>query len=280
MAVKKYKPTSPGRRLSSGDQFSDITKDTPEKNLTVSLKKKAGRNNQGRITVRHRGGGAKRRYRVVDFVQNRMDERAEVIAIEYDPNRSCRVALVQYANGDKSYILGAHGMVVGSAVVSTMKPTDMNPGNRLPLAHIPTGTLVHNVELFPGRGGSIIRSAGASATVMSQDEGVVLLKLGSGEVRKFDENCRASVGQVSNPDWGNIRWGKAGRMRYRGFRPSVRGKAMNPVDHPHGGGEGNQPIGLRHPKTPQGKPALGVKTRQKKKASNKYIVTSRKKRKK
>lgn len=279
MAVKKHKPTSAGRRLSSGDSFADITKSTPEKKLTRPLKKQAGRNNQGKITIRHRGGGAKRRYRVVDFVQKRLEEAAEVIAIEYDPNRSCRIALIQYADGEKSYIIAADRMTVGQNILSTMKIADMNPGNRLPLSHIPTGTLVHNIEMVPGRGGVLVRSAGSAATVMSQDGGFVMLKMSSGEVRKFDERCRASVGQVSNSDWRNIRWGKAGRMRHRGIRPTVRGKAMNPVDHPHGGGEGSQPIGMKHPKTPQGKPALGVKTRKKNKASNKYIVSGRKKRK-
>lgn len=278
MAVKKFKPTSAGRRISSGDAFADVTKKSPEKRLTTTLKKHAGRNNQGRITVRHRGGGAKRRYRVVDFRQQRFEQPATIVAIEYDPNRSARVALIEYGVSDRSYILAADGMRVGQTLITTKKATDVNPGNRMTLSHIPTGTMVHNVELFPGRGASIIRSAGSSAIVMSQDSGIVLLKLSSGEVRRFDENCMASVGIVSNPDWGNIRWGKAGRMRYRGIRPRVRGKVMNPVDHPHGGGEGNQPIGMKYPKTPQGKHALGVKTRRKKKFSNKYIMNSRKKR--
>ncbi len=280
MGVKVYKPTSAGRRLSSGDDFSDITKKAPEKALTAPLKKKAGRNNQGKITVRHRGGGAKRRYRVVDFKQQRIDDPAEVLAIEYDPNRSARIALIQYRNQDKAYILAADGMKVGDTIVCTDNAVDLNPGNRMPLKHIPSGTLVHNVELVPGRGGSIVRSAGSSATVMSADAGFVIMKLASGEVRKIDERCRASIGKASNPDWGNIRWGKAGRMRNRGRRPSVRGKAMNPVDHPHGGGEGSQPIGMKHPKTPQGKPALGVKTRKKNKESDAYIISGRKKRKK
>lgn len=280
MAVKVHKPTSPGRRISSGDSFKDITKSTPEKKLTAPLKKHAGRNNQGKITVRHRGGGAKRRYRVVDFKQMRLDDPAEIIAIEYDPNRSARIALIQFANGDKSYILGAHKMQVGKKVVFTHETVDLEPGNRMPLKNIPSGTPVHNLELVVGRGGSIIRSAGSSATVMSADAGFVNVKMSSGEVRRVNENCCASVGKVSNPDWGNIRWGKAGRMRHRGIKPTVRGKAMNPVDHPHGGGEGSQPIGMKHPKTPQGKPALGVKTRKKNKESDKYIISGRKKRKK
>ncbi|PIW36862.1 MAG: 50S ribosomal protein L2 [Candidatus Kerfeldbacteria bacterium CG15_BIG_FIL_POST_REV_8_21_14_020_45_12] len=280
MAVKQYKPTSPGRRLSSGDSFSDITKNHPEKKLTAPIRKKAGRNNQGKITVRHRGGGAKRRYRLVDFsMSERLDEPATVIAIEYDPNRSARIVLLEYADGHRKYILGANGMEVDQKIVSTHGTADMTPGNRMPLSHIPVGTAVHNVELVPGRRATIVRSAGSSAVVMSADAGMVQVKLASGEIRKFNETCRASIGQVSNPDWGKIRWGKAGRMRYRGIRPTVRGKVMNPVDHPHGGGEGSSPIGLKHPKTPQGKPALGVKTRNKKKASSKYIVSSRKKRK-
>ncbi len=279
MAVKIHKPTSAGRRFSSGDSFSDITKSTPEKKLTRPLKKQGGRNNQGKITVRHRGGGAKRRYRVVDFRQEQPEATAEILAIEYDPNRSARIALIRHEDGSKAYILGANGMEVGQKVQYSENPLDLNPGNRLPLSQIPGGTAVHNIEITPRHGASIARSAGSSATVMSQDAGFVTLKLSSGEIRKFDERCRASIGQVSNPDWGKIRWGKAGRMRHRGIRPTVRGKAMNPVDHPHGGGEGNQPIGLKHPKTRQGKPALGVKTRKSNKQSDKYIVSGRKKRK-
>lgn len=279
MAVKNYKPTTPGRRISSGDSFADITKKSPEKKLTKKLKKHAGRNNQGKITVRHRGGGTKRLYRMVDFKQQRIDDVAEIIAIEYDPYRSARIVLVQFEDGEKAYWLGANGMEVGQKVVSSSKAIDLRPGNRMELKHIPSGTVVHNIELQPGKGGSTVRSAGSGATIMSSDAGMVQMKLSSGEIRKFDENCRASIGQVSNPDWGKIRWGKAGRMRYRGFKPTVRGKAMNPVDHPHGGGEGSQPIGLKHPKTPQGKPALGVKTRKSNKSSNKYIVSRRKKRK-
>lgn len=279
MAVKKHKPTTPGRRKSSGDSFADITKSKPEKKLTKRLQKHAGRNNQGKITVRHRGGGTKRRYRMVDFKRTRFDVPAEVMAIEYDPYRSARIALVKYEDGEKAYMLAPDGLQVGSTVVSTQDIAEITPGNRMPLKSIPSGAAVYNLEMVPGRGGSMIRSAGTAATVMSSDAGFVLIKLPSGEIRKFAEECRATIGQVSNPDWGNIRWGKAGRMRHRGIRPTVRGKVMNPVDHPHGGGEGSQPIGLKHPKTPQGKPALGVKTRKPKKASNKYIVKSRKKRK-
>lgn len=280
MAVKQYKPTSAGRRIASGDSFSDTAKKKPEKKLTTKLVRKAGRNNQGKITVRHRGGGAKRKYRTVDFKMERLDDPATVVAIEYDPNRSARIALVEYKNGDRAYLLSAAGMKQGQTIVSSSGMGEIAPGNRMVLKHIPVGTVVHNIELVPGRGGSVVRSAGSGATVMSADAGMVQLKMSSGEIRKFDENCRASIGQVSNPDWGNIRWGKAGRMRKRGFRPTVRGKAMNPVDHPHGGGEGSQPIGMKHPKTRQGKPALGVKTRKQKKDSDKYIVSRRKKRKK
>lgn len=279
MGFRHHKPTSPGRRLSSVDTFEDLTVSSPLKRLTSPAKKHAGRNFQGKITVRHRGGGTKRRYRAVDYSLNRLDDVATVKTIEYDPNRSARIALLEYTNGDLVYILAADGMNVGQHIVSTNAHADMAPGNRMPLSVIPTGTLVHNVEMVPGHGGSMVRSAGSSAVVMAQDSGMVLLKLSSGEIRRFNEHCRASVGQVSNPDWTNIRLGKAGRMRYRGIRPRVRGKAMNPVDHPHGGGEGNQPIGLKHPKTPQGKPALGVKTRDPKKSSNQYIVSGRKKRK-
>lgn len=275
MGVKVHKPTTNGRRRSSGDDFSDITKKTPEKSLTKTLKRHAGRNNQGKITVRHRGGGVKRRYRVVDFKMDRM-EPAEVVAIEYDPYRSARIALIEYTDGNKAYILAADGLEVGATVESTEGTTDLNPSNRMPLGNMPSGTPVHNLEYYPGKGGTIIRSAGAAATVVSQDDEWVNVKMPSGEIRRFSVNCRASVGKVSNPDWRNIRWGKAGRMRYRGFRPTVRGKAMNPVDHPHGGGEGAQSIGMKHPKTPQGKPALGVKTRKPKKASDKYIVSRRK----
>ncbi len=279
MAVKVYKPTSPGRRNSSGDSFADLTTSQPEKSLTTPLRRQAGRNHSGKITVRHRGGGHKRRYRLVDFRQDRRDDPATILTIEYDPNRSARIALVQYTDGVKIYMLAADGMQVGQQIMVTTEATDLQAGNRLPLSQIATGTAVHNIEIIPGRGGSMIRSAGSSATVMSQDAGFVLIKLSSGEIRRFDEHCMASIGKVSNPDWGKIRWGKAGRMRHRGVKPTVRGKAMNPVDHPHGGGEGSNPIGMKHPKTAQGKPAYGVKTRLKKKASNVYIVSRRKKRK-
>ncbi|OGY88660.1 MAG: 50S ribosomal protein L2 [Candidatus Kerfeldbacteria bacterium RIFOXYC2_FULL_38_9] len=279
MAVKKYKPTSAGRRLSSGDSFSDITKHTPEKKLTVAIKKQAGRNNQGKSTVRHRGGGVKRRYRLIDFHQERFDETATVVGIEYDPNRSSRVALIEYKDKVRVYIVAAEGLMAGAQIISATKGVDLKPGNRMPLEFITSGTLVHNIELFPGKGGTLMRSAGSSAVVMSQEGGFVQLKMASGEIRKFSEKCHASIGKVSNSDWGMIRWGKAGRIRHRGFRPTVRGKVMNPVDHPHGGGEGSSPVGMKHPKTPQGKPALGVKTRKAHKESDAYIVTGRKKKK-
>lgn len=278
MPIKQHRPTSAGRRISSGDAFTDITKHTPEKRLTTPRKRKGGRNNSGKITVRHHGGGAKRRYRVVDFMQRQYDMPAEVVAIEYDPNRSSRIALVQYENGERSYVLAPENLKVGTKIVSTQSKGEVEIGNRMPLKHVPTGVMVYNIELQPGRKGTTVRSAGTSAIVMALDGGFVQLKLPSGEVRMFDERCQASIGTVSNADWMNIRWGKAGRMRYRGVRPTVRGKVMNPVDHPHGGGEGSQPIGLPQPRTPQGKPALGVKTRRPKKASSKYIVSGRKKR--
>ncbi|MCW1930375.1 MAG: 50S ribosomal protein L2 [Candidatus Kerfeldbacteria bacterium] len=278
MAIKQHRPTSAGRRISSSDAFADVTKTTPEKRLTTHLKKHAGRNNSGKITVRHHGGGVKRRYRIVDFMQTRFDMPAKVVAIEYDPNRSARIALVEYSDNTRAYILAPDGLTVGRTVLSTQGKGEVEVGNRMPLKHVPTGVMVYNIELFPGRKGSVVRSAGNSAIVMAQDEGFVQLKLPSTEVRRFDERCLASIGTVSNADWMNIRWGKAGRMRYRGVRPTVRGKVMNPVDHPHGGGEGAQSIGLTHPKTPQGKPALGVKTRRQKKQSSRYIVSSRKKR--
>ncbi|MEK7649284.1 MAG: 50S ribosomal protein L2 [Patescibacteria group bacterium] len=277
MAVRIYKPTSPGRRKSSVSDFSDITKYRPEKSLIEIKKQKAGRNNQGKITVRHRGGGTKRYYRIIDFKRLRFDQFAKVIAIEYDPNRSARIALLQYDDGSKTYILVPQGLSVGDIILSSQSKVDIKVGNRLPLAHVPVGTLVHALELVPRRGAQLIRAAGTAASLMALDAGMAHVKLPSGEVRMFDQQCMATIGQVGNIDHQNIRWGKAGRMRLKGWRPSVRGKAMNPVDHPHGGGEGNQPIGLPHPKTPQGRPALGVRTRKRKKASNSLILKSRRK---
>lgn len=277
MAVRIYKPTSPGRRKSSVADFSDITKHRPEKSLIEIKKSRAGRNNQGKITVRHRGGGVKRYYRIIDFKRRLLDAPATVIAIEYDPNRSARIALLQQEDGVKSYVLAPLGLSVGDRILSSKSKIDIKVGNRLPLEYIPVGTLVHALELAPGRGAQLIRAAGTAASLMALDSGMAHVKLPSGEIRKFSAGCMATIGQVGNIDHQNIRWGKAGRMRLKGWRPSVRGKAMNPVDHPHGGGEGNQPIGLTGPKTPQGRPALGVRTRKSKKASNVFILKSRRK---
>ena len=244
MAVRIYKPTSPGRRKSSVADFSDITKHRPEKSLIEIKKSRAGRNNQGKITVRHRGGGVKRYYRIIDFKRRALDVPATVVAIEYDPNRTSRIALLQYENGTKTYILAPVGLTVGDQIITSASKADIKVGNRLPLEHIPVGTLVHALELAPGKGAQLIRAAGTAASLMALDSGMAHVKLPSGEVRMFSQKCMATIGQVGNVDHQNIRWGKAGRMRMRGWRPSVRGKAMNPVDHPHGGGEGNQPIGL------------------------------------
>lgn len=276
MGVRKYKPTSPGRRNSSVDDFADITATKPYKPLTVHLKEHSGRNSQGKITVRHQGGGARHRYRLVDFARTaKLDMPAMVETIEYDPNRNARIGLISYQDGQKSYIILPDGLKVGDAVMSSLKKQEIKVGNRLPLEFVPAGMLVHCVELEPGKTGLLARSAGNGVTVLSIEGQFVQAKLPSGEVRMFDKHCLATIGQVSNAEHRNIRWGSAGRMRHRGIRPSVRGKAMNPVDHPHGGGEGNQPIGLKHPKTPQGRPALGVKTRQPKKASGRFIIKRR-----
>lgn len=276
MGTKNYKPTTAGRRISSVDDFADITQKRPEKSLIVIKKRASGRNAQGKITVHHRGGGSKRYVRLVDFKRNKYDVPAQVKTIEYDPNRGARIALVEYEGKEKGYILAPVGLKVGDTVVSSAKGCEVKTGNRMPLSKIPTGTGVYNIELVPGKGGEIVRSAGMSASIMALDAGWAHLKLPSGEIRMVKESCLASVGRVSNPDYRGIRWGKAGRTRLRGRRPHVRGKAKNPVDHPHGGGEGSHPIGMVHPKTPTGKPALGVKTRKKGKKSNKYIIKRRK----
>lgn len=276
MGVRKYKPTSPGRRNSSVDDFADITATKPYKPLTVHLKEHSGRNSQGKITVRHQGGGARQRYRLVDFARTtKLDMPAMVETIEYDPNRNARIGLISYQDGQKSYIILPDGLKVGDSVVSSMQKQEIKVGNRLPLEFVPAGMLVHCVELEPGKTGLLARSAGNGVTVLSIEGQFVQAKLPSGEVRVFDKNCLATIGQVSNAEYRTIRWGSAGRMRHRGIRPTVRGKAMNPVDHPHGGGEGNQPIGLKHPKTPQGRPALGVKTRKPKRASSRLIIKRR-----
>ncbi len=273
MGIKQYKPTSPGRRGATGYTFEEITKKKPEKSLTVPLKRKAGRNRQGRITVRHRGGGAKRMLRLIDFKRDNFGVPGKVAAIEYDPNRSARIALIHYADGDKRYILWPVGLKVGDTVVCGPE-AEIQPGNALPLRRIPLGTAVHNVELALKRGGQLVRSAGGSAQVMAKEERYVLVRLPSGEIRKILADCLATVGQVGNAEHSQIKLGRAGRARLMGRRPTVRGSAMNPNDHPHGGGEGKAPIGMPGPKTPWGKPALGYRTRRRK-GSDKYIVRRR-----
>jgi len=280
MAVKIYKPTAPGRRKTSVLSSKDITAKSSVKSLVLSKKNRAGRNNQGKITVRHQGGGGRSKVRIIDFKRDKFDIPAKVAAIEYDPNRNARIALLNYRDGEKRYIVAPQDLKVGDQVLSSQKQIEFKVGNHMPLEVIPPGIQVYNVELVPGKGGQIARGAGNGVYLMALDGGMANLKLPSGEVRLVSEKCLATIGQVSNPDFKNIRWGKAGRMRHRGIRPSVRGKVMNPVDHPHGGGEGVNPIGLKHPKTPWGKPALGVKTRKKTKASNRFIISRRSSRKK
>lgn len=275
MPIKKFKPTSPGRRFVTVSDFSDITKTEPEKSLVVPLKKNAGRNSSGRITVRHKGGGHKRIYRIIDFKRDKDGVPAKVAAIEYDPNRSARIALLHYLDGEKRYIIAPHGLQVGQMVESG-PDADIKVGNALPLANIPVGTIIHNIELYPGHGGQLVRSAGTSAQLMAKEGKYATIRLPSGEMRLVLQTCRATIGQVGNIDHENITIGKAGRNRWLGIRPTVRGSAMNPVDHPHGGGEGKAPIG-RHPVTPWGKPALGVRTRRKNKPTDKFIVKRRKK---
>ena len=273
MAIRRYKPTSPGRRFMSVSTFEEVTKDRPEKSLTEKLTKKGGRNNNGRITTRHQGGGHKRRYRIVDFKRVKDGVPAKVAAIEYDPNRSARIALLHYADGAKSYILAPARLAVG-ATVESGPAADIKPGNALPLANIPTGTMVHGVELKPGQGAKMARSAGASVQLVAKDAPYAVLRLPSGELRRVPLTCRATVGQVGNVDHENVTGGKAGRSRWKGKRPAVRGSAMNPVDHPHGGGEGKSKGG-RHPVTPWGVPTLGKRTRRKHKESDKLIVRGR-----
>lgn len=273
MALRKYKPTSPGRRFRSVSSFEEITKTEPEKSLTAPIKKSGGRNVRGRITSRHRGGGHKRRYRIIDFKRTKDGVPAKVAAIEYDPNRSARIALLHYADGAKSYILAPANLRVGQTVESGEK-ADIRPGNALPLANIPTGTLIHNIELKPGKGGQLARSAGAGVQLVAKDEGFAVLRLPSGELRRVPLAARATVGQVGNVDHENISSGKAGRSRWLGKRPQTRGSAMNPVDHPHGGGEGKSKGG-RHPVTPWGVPTLGKRTRKKHRESDKLIIRGR-----
>ena len=274
MAIKKYNPTSPARRFMSVSTFEEITTTTPEKSLLEPLKKHAGRNSYGRITVRHRGGGNKRKYRVIDFKRNRDGIPAKVVSIEYDPNRTANIALLQYEDGVKTYILAPVGLQVGQTLMSG-ETADIKPGNTLMIKDIPVGTVIHNIELNPGRGAQMVRAAGNSAQLMAKEGDFAQVRLPSGEVRMVRMTCRATIGQVGNIDHENIRVGKAGKTRYMGIRPTVRGSVMNPNDHPHGGGEGKSPVGRPSPMTPWGKPAMGLKTRDKKKASDKYIVKRR-----
>jgi large subunit ribosomal protein L2 len=275
--MKTYKPTTPARRGMTGIDFSQLTKKGPEKSLLMYIKRNVGRSSStGRITTRHKGGGVKKLYRVIEFSQTRMDSPAKVIAIEYDPNRTAFIALIEYKDGEKQYVISPQGLSVGHEIIFSEKGP-LNPGNRMKLKNVPVGSTVYNVELEPGKSGKVVRSAGSSAQILAHDGEYVNLKMPSTEIRKFNRECFASIGMVSNPENRFYRIGKAGKSRHKGRRPHVRGSAMNPVDHPHGGGEGRQPIGLKHPKTPWGKPALGVKTRNNKKWSNKLIIQRRKK---
>lgn len=273
MPVKNYKPTSPGRRGMSVSTFEEITKSKPEKSLLAPLKKQSGRNNQGRITVRHQGGGHKRRYRIVDFKRDKHDVPATVASIEYDPNRSARIALLTYADGEKRYILAPAGLSVGDQLMSGAK-AEIRVGNALPIYRIPLGTQIHNIELQPGKGGQLVRSAGTSAQLLAKEGTYAQVRLPSGEVRLISQNCLATIGEIGNSDHSNIVLGKAGRKRWLGIRSTVRGSAMDPNSHPHGGGEGGAPIGMSGPKTPWGKPTLGAKTRRNKR-TEKYIVRRR-----
>ncbi len=273
MALKIYRPTSPGRRAMTGSSFDEITKTKPEKSLLMPLKKKAGRNNRGKITVRHRGGGAKRRLRIIDFKRDKIGVPGKVAAIEYDPNRSARIALIYYADGDKRYILAPQGLSVGDKIQAG-EDAEIRPGNALPLKALPTGTMVHNIEMQKGKGGQMVRSAGGAAQLMAKEGGYAHIRLPSGEVRLIRSECMATIGQVGNVEHQGINLGKAGRKRWMGWRPTVRGSAMNPSDHPHGGGEGRSPIGMPGPKTPWGKPALGYRTR-KNKSSDRLIIRRR-----
>ena len=276
MAIRVYKPMTAGTRQRSVLTSEEITKKAPEKSLTVTKKKTNGRNNQGKITVRHRGGGVKRKYRLIDFKRRKDGITAMVTAIEYDPNRSANIALITYKDGEKAYIIAPKGLTVRT-VIESGENVDIKVGNALPIMNIPVGTVIHNIELKPGKGASLARSAGASAQILGREEKYVLIRLGSGETRKILGTCRATIGVVGNEDYSLVKVGKAGRTRHKGIRPTVRGSVMNPNDHPHGGGEGRAPIGRSGPMTPWGKPALGYKTRKNKKQSDKYIVTRRKK---
>ncbi len=274
MGIRKYKPTSPARRFMSVSTFEEITKTTPERSLLDKVSKSGGRNNAGRLTVRHHGGGNTRKYRIIDFKRNKDDVQARVASIEYDPNRTANIALLNYADGEKRYILAPLGLNVGDTILSG-EGADIKPGNALKIKNIPVGTLIHNIELMPGKGGQLVRAAGNAAQLMSKEDKYAQVRLPSGEVRYILLECKATIGQVGNLDHENVSIGKAGRKRHMGIRPTVRGVVMNPCDHPHGGGEGKSPVGRPGPVTPWGKPALGYKTRAKKNKSNKYIVKRR-----
>ena len=274
MAVKTFKPTTPSRRNMSVPSFDEVTKSTPEKSLIVTKKKHAGRNSYGRITVRHQGGGNKLKYRIIDFKRAETSEPATVIGVEYDPNRTAYIALLQHEDGHKSYILAPAGVTDGDKIYSGAD-SDIKPGNTLPIANIPVGTLIHNIELYPGKGGQLVRTAGAAAQLMAKENGMAQVRLPSGEVRLVRLDCKATIGQIGNIEHETIKIGKAGKKRHMGIRPTVRGSVMNPCDHPHGGGEGRAPIGRPGPVTPWGKPALGYKTRNKKAKTNQFIVKRR-----
>ena len=274
MAIKKYKPTTPGRRGMTVTDYSVLSKVAPERSLLEPMKKAAGRNNTGRITVRHHGGGNRTKYRVIDFKRNKFDIPATVKTLEYDPNRSAHIALVQYEDGEKRYILAPEGLKVGDVIMAGPN-ADIKPGNALPFANIPVGTTIHNIELYPGKGGQLVRSAGNMAQLMAKENGYALVRLPSGEMRNIPLNCIATIGQVGNVDHENVNIGKAGRKRHMGWRPTVRGSVMNPCDHPHGGGEGKSPVGRPGPVTPWGKPAMGYKTRKLKNRTEKFIVKHR-----
>lgn len=276
MPIKVYKPTSAGRRGMTGYTFEEITKSKPERSLTEPLRRKGGRNNKGRVTVRHRGGGHKRRYRIIDFKRNKSDCKAQVIAIEYDPNRSARIALLEYEDGERRYIIAPLGVTVGATIASG-ELAELRPGHAMKLKDIPVGTVIHNLELRPGKGGQLVRAAGVSAQLVAKEGNYATVRLPSGEMRKIHENCMATIGQVGNAEHGNVKIGKAGRARWLGWRPSVRGTAQDPSSHPHGGGEGRTGIGMAAPKTPWGKPALGVRTRNNKR-TDAFIVRRRGKR--
>ena len=274
MAVVKYKPTTPGRRNMAVASFAEVTKKSPEKSLIQTKKKHAGRNSYGRITVRHKGGGNKQKYRIIDFKRAELEAPSTVVGIEYDPNRTAYIALLDNADGTKSYILAPQGLTDGDKVYSGAG-ADIKPGNTLPIANIPVGTIIHNIELYPGKGGQLVRSAGAAAQLMAKENGMAQVRLPSGEIRLVRLDCKATIGQIGNIEHDTIKLGKAGKTRHRGIRPTVRGSVMNPCDHPHGGGEGRSPIGRPSPVTPWGKPTLGYKTRDKKARTDKFIVRRR-----